>query len=86
MKKSGNLTLQRNVISEIDEEICLLLAERKKISTDIQNLKKSKKLSQEDLLWEAEQNKNLKSLANRYHLDCQMLIDIWDVIRTHVKK
>lgn len=86
MKKTENLALQRNVILEIDEEICLLLAERQKISNDIQALKKIKNLPKEDLVWEDEQNKNIELLAARYYLNPHILIDIWNIIRNDVKK
>lgn len=43
MRKSQNLALQRNLIMEIDEEICLLLAERQKVTREVQKLKAEKK-------------------------------------------
>lgn len=86
MKKSQNLALQRNLIMEIDEEICLLLAERQRVTREVQKLKAEKKLNKEDLAWEDEQNKNLQMLAKRYHLNEKTLIGVWDVIRKDVKK
>ncbi|MEC8466851.1 MAG: chorismate mutase [Pseudomonadota bacterium] len=86
MKKSQNLKLQRNLIMEIDEEICLLLAERQKVTREVQKLKAEKNLPKEDLAWEEEQNLNLQMLGKRYHLNSHMLVEVWDKIRSHVKK
>lgn len=86
MRKSQNLALQRNLIMEIDEEICLLLAERQKVTREVQKLKAEKKLPKEDLEWEDEQNKNLVMLAKRYHLNDKTLLKVWDSIRHDVKR
>lgn len=86
MRKSQNLALQRNLIMEIDEEICLLLAERQKVTREVQKLKAEKKLPKEDLEWEDEQNQNLVMLAKRYHLNDKTLLSVWNSIRNEVKR
>ena len=86
MRKSQNLALQRNLIMEIDEEICLLLAERQKVTREVQKLKAEKKMPKEDLEWEDEQTQNLLMLAKRYHLNDKTLLSVWNSIRNDVKR
>tara|TARA_R110000868_G_scaffold218576_2_gene469123 strand:- start:56216 stop:56569 length:354 start_codon:yes stop_codon:yes gene_type:complete len=80
-----DLKIQRDLIREIDEEICILLAERRDISLNIGVYKAQENLPLEDLKQEDLQNKELQKMAVRYHLNPDMLLKIWDNIRLETK-
>lgn len=84
--KEIDIELQRTLLDEIDEELCLLLAERAEITLRIALHKATHKISAEDLKRENEQNERLKTLASRYKLDEDFVINLWKHLRTQVKK
>lgn len=83
--KELNLELLRTLVDEIDEEICLLLAERHDITFKIGVHKAINQLNNEDGKREGEQNDKFTRLASRYQLDEAYLVDTFSTIRSEVK-
>lgn len=80
-----DLDVQRNIVQEIDEEICILLAERQDATLKIGVYKSTKKIKPEDEDDENSQNTLLSRNATRYHLNEACLVSIWDIIRNESK-
>ncbi|MFT7432429.1 MAG: chorismate mutase [Alphaproteobacteria bacterium] len=85
-KHKIDLNMQRKLINEIDEEICLLLAERQEATLKVGIYKAQKNLGSEDSKREQQQNKLLEKLGMRYNLSDDFLIEVWNCIRTESKQ
>lgn len=84
--KSHTLSDYREMIDKIDEELLIAISRRQKISELIGRYKKKHDLSTEDSKRENDLLQNIKTKANMWNLDSQLIKKIWKILLENSKK
>ncbi|MBN1326974.1 MAG: chorismate synthase [Candidatus Cloacimonetes bacterium] len=82
-EKPADLSILREVIEKIDEDLLLCLYRRKQISQNIGSLKKNQELPVSDPAREKELFQQLQEKASELDLDQDFVKEIWDRIFTY---